>query len=63
MPSLVVAPGSDCPLGVAIPVDLVEHRAGPAVVFRLVIHKTKLPGRWLCVGRQFVQLGEAAEEL
>jgi hypothetical protein len=29
----------------------------------LVIDKSKLPGRWLCVRRKFVQLGEAAEAL
>jgi hypothetical protein len=44
-------------------VDLVEHRRGPAQTFRLVVNKTELPGRWLCVGRRFVHLGEAAEEL
>jgi hypothetical protein len=32
-------------------------------MFRLVIDNTELPGRWLCIGREFVQLGEAAEEL
>jgi hypothetical protein len=32
-------------------------------MFRLVIHKTELPGHWLCLARRFVQLGEAAEEL
>jgi hypothetical protein len=47
----------------AYPAGLAEHGAGPAVTFRLVIGKTELPGRWLCIGRQFVQLDEAAEEL
>jgi hypothetical protein len=42
---------------------MIEHGAGPAVVFRLVIDKTEPPGRWLCIGREFVQLDEAAEEL
>jgi hypothetical protein len=49
--------GNDCPVG------LVEHRRGPAQTFRLVTDKTELPGRWLCVGRRFARLGEAAEEL
>jgi hypothetical protein len=51
------------PIGIACPVGLVEHRRGPAQTFRLVIDKTELPGHWLCVGRRFVQVGEAAEEL
>jgi hypothetical protein len=30
-------------------------------VFRLSIGKVELPGRWLCVDRRFVRLGDAAE--
>jgi hypothetical protein len=63
MLSLVVAPGSNSPLGVAIPVGLIEHGAGPAVVFRLVIDKTEPPGRWVCIGRRFVPLGDAGAVL
>jgi hypothetical protein len=59
----VLAEGEAMPIGIAYPVGLVEHRRGPAQTFRLVINKTELPGRWLCVGRRFVRLGEAAEEL
>ena len=51
------------PIGIAYPVGLVEHRRGPAKTFRLVVGKVELPGRWICVGREFVPLGEAAEEL
>ncbi len=29
---------------------------------RLEVNKVELGGRWICVGREFVQLGEAAEE-
>ena len=54
--------GKLMPVGIAYPVGLVEHRRGPAQTFRLVIGKTELAGRWLCVGRRFVQLGEAEEE-
>jgi hypothetical protein len=46
-------------IGIAYSVGRVEHRRSPAQTFRLVVNKTKLPGRWLCVGRRFVQLGEA----
>jgi hypothetical protein len=51
------------PIGIAFPDGHVEHRKGPAVTFRLVVGKTELPGRWICVGRRFVPLGEAAEPL
>jgi hypothetical protein len=59
----VLVDGEAMPIGIAYPVGLVEHRRGPAQTFRLVVGKTELPERWLCVGRRFVQLGEAAEEL
>jgi hypothetical protein len=32
-------------------------------MFRLVVNKTELDGRWLCIARRFVRLGEAAAEL
>jgi hypothetical protein len=51
------------PIGIEYPVGRVERRRGPATTFRLVVNETELPGRWLCVGRRFVRLGEAAEEL
>ena len=51
------------PIGIAYPVGLVEHRRGPAKTFRLVVGKVELAGRWICVGREFIALGEAAEEL
>jgi hypothetical protein len=59
----VLAEGEAMPIGIAYPVGLVEHRRGPAQTFRLVVNKTELLGRWLCIRRRFVQLGEAAEEL
>jgi hypothetical protein len=59
----VLAEGEPMPIGIAYPVGLVEHRRGPAQTFRLVVSKAELPGHWLCVGREFVQLGEAVEEL
>ena len=51
------------PIGIAYPVGLVEHRPGPAKTFGLVVGKVELEGRWICVGREFVALGDAAEEL
>jgi hypothetical protein len=49
------------PIRITCPVVLVEHRWGPATTFRLVVNKTELPGRSLCVSRRFVQSGEMAE--
>ena len=51
------------PIGIAYPVGVVENRRGIAKTFRLVVGKVELPGRWICVGREFILLGEAAEEL
>ena len=51
------------PIGIASTVGLVEHRRGPAKTFCLVVGKVDLPGRSICVGREFVLVGEAAEEL
>jgi hypothetical protein len=59
----VLTEGEAMPIGIAYPMGLVEHRRGPAQTFRLVVNKSELAGRWLCVGQRFVQLGEAAEEL
>jgi hypothetical protein len=60
---VVAAPDWPMPIGIAFPVGQVEHRRGPAVTFRLMIGKVDLEGRWLCLGREFLRLGEAAEEL
>jgi hypothetical protein len=51
------------PVGIAFPVGVVKHRSGPAAVFRPVFTKAELPGRWICVGRELVPLGDAAEDL
>lgn len=59
----VLASGELMPVGIAFPTALVAHAQGPAVVFRLVIGKQELPDRYLCLGRTFVRLGEAAEEI
>jgi hypothetical protein len=56
----VLAEGETMPIGITYPMGLVKHRQCPAATFRLVTDKTVLPGRWLCMSRRFVQLGEAA---
>jgi hypothetical protein len=59
----IAEPGGAWPIGIAYPVGMVAHRRAPAATFRLVIDQVELEGRWVCVGREFVRLGEAAEEL
>jgi hypothetical protein len=58
---VVAAHDLPMPIGIAFPVGQVAHRKGPAVTFRLVIGKAEMEGRWLCVGREFIRLGDAAE--
>src|SRR3954467_8828889 len=60
---VVATPGNAWPIGIAYPVGTVAHRKGPAVSFRLGVHKVELDGRWICESRRFVLLGDAAEEL
>jgi hypothetical protein len=50
------------PVGIAFPAGMVASRRGPATVFRLVVGQAEIEGRWLCVGREFLPLGDAAEE-
>jgi hypothetical protein len=58
---VVAACDQHMPLGTAFPAGLVAHRSGPAVAFRLVFGTVELEGRWLCVGRKFIRLGDSAE--
>jgi hypothetical protein len=60
---VLISPAEPMPIGIAFPAGLVAHPQGPAVTFRLVIGKEELPDRYLCIGRRFFRLGEAAEEL
>ena len=50
-------------VGIAYPVGQVETRQWVAATFQLVIGEEDLEGRYICWGRVFVRLGEAAEEL
>jgi hypothetical protein len=47
--------------GIAYAVGYMADDRGLISVFRLTFGKSELPGRWTCVGRRFVELGEAAE--
>jgi hypothetical protein len=60
---VVNTPESLRTIGTAYATGWVQLRNAPVKTYRLVVNEVELPGRWLCIGRQFVQLGEAAEEL
>ena len=60
---VVAARGDAWPIGIAYPVGQVAHPKGPAATFRLVIDEAEVDGRWMCIGREFVRLGDAAEEV
>ena len=47
--------------GIAYAVGRMADRRGAITVYRLAPGKSDLPGRWICVGRRFEELGEAAE--
>jgi hypothetical protein len=49
------------PIGIACAEGCAEYRGMMAKTFRLVVNKVLLEGRWVCVGREFIQLSEAAE--
>jgi hypothetical protein len=61
-PADVSVPSSSKTLcGIAYAVGYMADARGSISVFRLTFGKTELPGRWACMGRRFVELGEAAE--
>jgi hypothetical protein len=57
----VLRPGGLMPCGMAFPVGRLATRKSPWAVFRLVVDGAELEGRFVCVGRAFVPLGDAAE--
>jgi hypothetical protein len=61
--AVVDAPDSRRTIGTAQVTGWVQHSEGHAALFRLVIDDVELPGRWLCIGRRFVRVGEVVEEL
>ena len=56
----VYRPGSAMPCGAAHPLGWVPTRQGPAAVFRLAAEGVDPEARFLCVAREFVELGDAA---
>jgi hypothetical protein len=58
--AVVDAPGSVRTIGTANATGWVQHRNERATAYRLNVNTSELPGRWHCVGREFVRLGVAA---
>jgi hypothetical protein len=46
------------PIGIAFAVGWVADDRGPVALFRLEVRKHDLPGRYVCVGRRFIQVDE-----
>ena len=49
------------PVGIAFSVSHAPSRRGPLAVFRLTVGKDEVPGRWVCVRREFVPLEDWRE--
>jgi hypothetical protein len=56
-----VPPATTGMCGIAYAVGYMADDRGAITVYRLTFGKSDLPGRWICVGRRFVELGDAAE--
>jgi hypothetical protein len=53
--------GPPSPVGIAYGASYVRHRNRSVATWRLVIGKEELPGRWVCIGRRFVEVGDWQE--
>jgi hypothetical protein len=60
---VVNTPKSLRTIGTAYATGWVQNRDAPLKTYRLVVNKTELAGLWLCIGREFVRLGDPAEKL
>lgn len=59
--SVYAKPGDGVGIGIAYPTGFTADPKGSIETFRLVIGKTELEGRFICLRRRFVKLGDAAE--
>ena len=50
-------------IGLAWLAGSIPSRKGPAQLFRLTVGKVELEGVFICRGREYVRLGDAAEEV
>jgi hypothetical protein len=48
-------------VGIAHSVTQVRHRRKSVMVWRITIGKEELPGRWVCIGRRFIEVGDWQE--
>lgn len=55
--------GRGFPIGIAWLSGPIPSRKGPVQLWRLEVNKVKLEGVWICRNRQFIRLGDAAEEV
>lgn len=51
------------PIGIAWLAGSIPSRRGPVQLWRLEVAKVALEGLWVCRNREFVRLGDAAEEV
>jgi len=50
------------PDGTAFPVGMLDDDGrGALAVFRLTMGKAEIPGRWVCIGREFVPVDDVAD--
>ena len=55
--------GREFPIGIAWLAGSIPSKRGPVQLWRLTIGKTELEGVWIVKNRQFIRLGDAAEEV
>jgi hypothetical protein len=66
-PSAIAIPprldGPPGPIGIAYGSSYVRHRHRSVATWRLVVHKEELPGRSVCIGRRFIEVGDWLERI
>lgn len=62
-PVMGVLDGQGAVVGIAWLAGSIPSKRGPAQLWRLEVRKVPLEGQWVCRCRQFLRIGEAAEEV
>ena len=62
-PVMGVLDGQGAVIGIAWLAGSIPSRRGPAQLWRLEVRKVRLEGEWICRGREFPRIGDAAEEV
>src|SRR5262245_33559982 len=55
--------GTGGPIGIVWLAGAIDGRHGPVQLWELEVAKVRLEGRWICRNRQFIRIGDAAEEV